>query len=394
MKRIIPLYLIKELLPPFFVNLLVFTFILLLAKVLELTELVVVKGVQPGAIIKLLGYSIPFLLSLTIPMSTLLAVLLTFLRLSGDNEITVLKSAGVGLYRLLPPVILFCLWTYLLTSYLTLTLVPAANRAFRNELLDLAKARADVSIKERVFNEDFKKMILFVNHIPLGSGRMKDIFIQDQRDEETVNVILAARGRIATDPARRNLVMQLEDGVIDRVTRDLTSTETIEFKSYDLKLDLESELAQGRLMAPDQYEMRLEEIWAAVEEFQEQNDEMHAYLYLVEAHKRFSLPFACLVLGLVAVPLGVQFRVKGRNWGITMGLAVFLVYYVLLSAGWSFGKLGYYSPALANWFPNIFVGVAALSMLRRANRESPILIVALIDRLLKWFRSTEESSES
>ncbi|MDY6850492.1 MAG: LptF/LptG family permease, partial [Thermodesulfobacteriota bacterium] len=100
MKRIIPLYLIRELLPPFFVNLLVFTFVLLLAKVLELTELVVVKGVEPATIMKLLGYSIPFLLSLTIPMSTLLAVLLTFLRLSGDNEITVLKSAGVSLYKL------------------------------------------------------------------------------------------------------------------------------------------------------------------------------------------------------------------------------------------------------------------------------------------------------
>lgn len=391
MKRIIPLYLIRELLPPFFVNLLVFTFVLLLAKVLELTELVVVKGVEPATIMKLLGYSIPFLLSLTIPMSTLLAVLLTFLRLSGDNEITVLKSAGVSLYKLLPPVILFCLWTYLLTSYLAITVVPGANQAFRNELLALAKARADISIKERVFNEDFKKMVLYVNHMPLGSDRMENIFIQDERDAEMVNVILASNGRIVTDPKQRVLIFQLFDGLIDRVDRQLTSTETINFESYDLKLNLESELAKERLKAPDQYEMNLDELWTAIEGFKKKKDMTSVFLYEMEAHKRFSLPFACLVLGLVAVPFGAQSRMKGRNWGITMGLGLFLVYYLLLSAGWSFGESGDYPPVLGMWAPNILVGAVAVYMLRQANRETSIGILSLVDRILSWFRSGQEN---
>ncbi|MEE9517309.1 MAG: LptF/LptG family permease, partial [Candidatus Adiutricales bacterium] len=113
MKRIIPLYIIKEILPPFFVSLLVFNFIMILAKILELSELVIVKGVRLDTILRFLLYSLPFSLMVTIPLSTLLAVLLAFLRLTGDNEIAVIKSAGIGLYRLLPPVILFCLWTYL-----------------------------------------------------------------------------------------------------------------------------------------------------------------------------------------------------------------------------------------------------------------------------------------
>lgn len=387
MKRVIPLYLIQELLPPFFVNLLVFTFILLLAKVLELTELVVVKGVQPGTILRLLAYSIPFFLSLTIPMSTLLAVLLTFLRLSGDNEITVLKSAGVGLYQLIPSIVLFCLWTFLLTSYMTLTLVPASNQAFRNELLALAKARADVSIKERVFNEDFTKMVLYVNQIPPDADLMRDVFIQDDRDSQTVSVILASNGRIVTDPRQRALIFELFDGVVDRVDRTLVSTETIYFNRYDLKLDIESELAKGGLKAPDQYEMDQEELWAAIDDLRDAPDRTRYNLYIMEAHKRFSLPFACIVLGLVAVPLGVQFRVKGRNWGMTMGLAVFLIYYVLLSAGWSFGESGEYPPSLGMWMPNIIIGVGALYMLRQANREAPIGLITLVNRLLGWFRS-------
>ena len=393
MKRVIPLYLIKELLPPFFVNLLVFTFVLLLARVLELTELVVVKGVQPATIGRLLGYSVPFLLSLTVPMSTLLAVLLAFLRLSGDNEITVLKSAGVGLYQLLPPVILFCLWTYLLTSYLALFLVPASNQAFRNELLVLAKARADVSIKERIFNEDFNKMVLFVNHIPVGSDKMEDIFIEDDRDREMVNVIVASTGRIATDSKRRVLIFQLFDGVIDRVDRALMSTETIHFKQYDLKLDLESELAKGRLKAPDQYEMNHEELWRAIDDFKERGDETRYLIYLMEAHKRYSLPFSCLVLGLIAVPLGVQFRSKGRNMGVSMGLAVFLVYYVLMTAGWSFGETGLYPPIVGMWMPNIVIGLGALYMLRQVNRENPVILLVWLNQAVRWFKSKNGASQ-
>ncbi len=397
MKRVIPLYIIEEIVPPFLVNLLVFTFILLLAKVLELTELVVVKGVQPGTIIRLLAYSVPFMLSLTIPMSTLLAVLLTFLRLSGDNEITVLKSAGVGLYKLLPPVLLFCLWTYLLTSWITMSVVPASNRAFRNELLALAKARADVSVKERVFNEDFNNLVLYVNHIPIGSDLMEDIFIQDERDPGVTNVIVARQGRIATDKTNRALVFQLFDGLIDRVAEDLGSTETIDFKSYDLKLDLESELGKEGLKAPDQYEMETDDLWRAIDDVKAsdgEEDRTRLFIYLMEAHKRFSLPAACLVLGLVAVPLGVQFRVRGRNWGITMGLGVFLVYYILLSAGWSFGESGLYPPILGMWMPNIVVGGAALYMLRQANREAPIGFVSLLNRIMFWLRPDNGEGDS
>jgi lipopolysaccharide export system permease protein len=349
---------------------------------LELTEMVVVKGVTPYTIIKLLGYSIPFLLSLTIPMSTLLATLLAFLRLSGDNEITVLKSAGVSLYQLLPPVFLFSLWTYLLTSYLSVTVVPAANGAFRNELLALAKARAEVSIKERIFNEDFKNMVLYINHIPIGSNIMYSVFIQDDRDEEMVNVVLATRGRIATDKKQRHLIMQLFDGVVDRVNRDLKTSETIDYDRYDLKLDLESELAKENLMKPDQYEMSTDALWKAIDEFKQ--EDIHHHLYSLEVHKRFALPFACIVLGLIAVPLGIMFRLTGRNWGIVLGLIVFLVYYILHSAGWSFGESGAYPPALGMWMPNIIIGLAAIWLLRQANRQATPNLTALLDFFNRW----------
>ena len=381
MKHIIPIYIIKEILPSFLVNLLVFTFILLMAKVLQLTELIVVRGVKTTTILNLLWLSLPFFLSMTIPMSTLLAVLMAFLRMSGDNEITVLKSAGVGLYQLIPPVLLFSLWTYLLTSYLTLSLVPAANWSFRLEVLNLAKARADVGIKERVFNADFKNMVIFVNHVSIGSDMLEDIFIQDERDPEVASVIVASRGRIATDPDAGVLVFQLLDGVIDRIYKDYESSDTIHFQRYELKMNLEGELGNPKLLRRNQSEMTNDELWQEVDRLHEIHHK-HYEVYLMDAHKRFSLPVACLVLGLVAVPLGVAFRGRGRNWGLTMGLVVFLIYYVLLSAGWSFGESEIIPPALAMWLPNIVIGIAAIYMIQRVNKEAPIKFIIFINRLV------------
>lgn len=386
MKRIIPLYIIKEILPPFFVSLLVFNFIMILAKILELSELVIVKGVKLDTILRFLLYSLPFSLMVTIPLSTLLAVLLAFLRFDSDNEITVIKSAGIGLYRLLPPVILFCLWTYLVSSYLVLYLVPYSNRAYRNELLELAKVSADISIKERIFNNDFGQMVLYVSFIDLSQGWMRDIFIRDSRDAEMDNVVVASRGRIATDKKKRILVFELFDGVIDRVE------ETISFKRYDLKLDLESALSSQHLRPPDQFELDQEDLWTVINGF-DKND-IRYYTYRLEAHKRFSLPVASLVLGLIAVPLGLQGKNRGRNWGIIMGLGVFLIYYLLFTAGLSFGETGFYPPMLAMWMPNFIVGGAAVFFLRRANREAPIRLFGLVERIGSWLKSNGRKSKS
>jgi lipopolysaccharide export system permease protein len=365
------LYLIQEMAGPFLVSLLVFTFILLMTKVLELTELLILGGVKAGDIIDLLTLSLPFFLSMTVPLSTLLGVLLCFLRLSGDNEITVLKSSGVGLYQLLPPVILFCLWAYLLTSFLTLELVPRANWSFRNKLLTLAKEKADVAVKERYFNDMFEGMVVYVNHIPVQGEYMEDLFIRDDRDEETSSVIVASRGRLATDAEKRALILQLLDGTIDRVRRDQKSTDTIFFDKYELRLSLEDQWAESGLMRRNQTELGADEIWRVAREMEASGHRQYP-IYIMEAHYRLAMPLACLVLGLIAVSLGVEFRRGGRHWGVTTGGLVYLVYYIILATGRSLGESGRFPPALAMWLPNLLTGAAGLYMLYRANNERPL----------------------
>ncbi|MDO9112085.1 MAG: LptF/LptG family permease, partial [Desulfatirhabdiaceae bacterium] len=116
------------------------------------------------------------------------------------------------------------------------------------------------------------------------------------------------------------------------------------------------------------------------------------YLTLMEFHKKFSLPFACIALGLLAVPLGIQSRSSRRYFGISLGIFFFLIYYMLLSAGWVFGEAGIYPPLLGMWFPNLVTAVAGILMLYRANLEKPAPFPAVNRGIAKIFRRIRKSA--
>ncbi|HUU42074.1 MAG TPA: LptF/LptG family permease, partial [Desulfatiglandales bacterium] len=107
MKRIINIYIFKEMLPNFAASLVVFSFLVLAGRILKLTEWMVNHGINPWEILLIIIYTLPYVLFFTLPMSTLLGSLIAFSRLNEDNEIIALKSSGVSLYQLLPPVVAF-----------------------------------------------------------------------------------------------------------------------------------------------------------------------------------------------------------------------------------------------------------------------------------------------
>jgi lipopolysaccharide export system permease protein len=100
----------------------------------------------------------------------------------------------------------------------------------------------------------------------------------------------------------------------------------------------------------------------------------HDLSFSLEFHRRFALPLSCLLLGLVGAPLGALFRQRGRMAGMTMGLGVFLAYYVVLSAGKGLGENGLISPFLAVWLPNLLTALLAVSLWTKVQREIPLSI--------------------
>ncbi len=117
-------YVFKEFFPPFAISLFFLTFVFLMTRIPEIMNLLVNYNADLGAVVMMIVFTLPRFLEFTIPMSVMVAILLTFIRMSVENEMTAMKGAGLSLYRLLPPVLVFCVLGTGLTLFVTLFAVP------------------------------------------------------------------------------------------------------------------------------------------------------------------------------------------------------------------------------------------------------------------------------
>jgi lipopolysaccharide export system permease protein len=369
---IINRYMIREFVPPFGINLFFFTFIFLITKILDITNLVVNYQVSLVSFLMLLAYSMPFFLAFITPMSVMMAVLLTFLRMSGDNEIVALKACGFNPHRFLVPVLVFCFAGWLLTTLITIVGLPWANRSYYGLSVKLAQTHVDAVIKERTFIDSFPGLMLYVNQVDLQNRTMKDIFIEDQRNPAVNNIIVAPHGRITSDPQQQAIRLILFNGAINQVALEDQSTHVISFGSYQTKLDLKEMMSGGAAKRKPLEEMSLSELKKHMQSTRGQSKAR--YKALMKYHEKFALPFACFALGLVALPLGMQTRRNTRSAGAVMGILLFLTYYILLTVGWSLGESGTLPPVAGMWAPNIVLGGIGIFLYVRLIQGRPIHI--------------------
>lgn len=369
---IINRYIFKELIPPFVINLFFLTFIFLMTKILDITNLVVNYKVSLWAIVWILIYSMPFFLQFVVPMSVMMAVLLTFLRLSGDNEIMALKAGGCHIYRLLPPVFLFALIGWAITSFMAIYALPWGKLSLKDLSFKVISSNIDIGLKERTFSDSFDGVMIYVNKIDLKSKSLMDVFIEDQRTSNLVSTVVASKGRLFSNQQDLQYRLRLYNGTINQVDLKNRSAHSINFDTYDINLDIKRIVRPVKEGEKDEEEMSVAELRRYLKNTSIKNDRY--YLALMEFHKKFSTPFACFALGLLAVPLGIQSRSARRSYGVGLGLIFFLSYYILLSAGWVFGEAGVYPPLIGMWIPNIVMGGVGFFLLRQTAREKTFQI--------------------
>jgi lipopolysaccharide export system permease protein len=368
---IINRYFFGELWQPFAANLFFFTFILLISKILEITNLVVNYGASLTAIGLLLIYSMPFFLAFVMPMSIMLAVLLTFLRMSADNEIVALKSSGVNPNRFLIPVALFCLAGWMMTLAITGFIMPWSNRAYIGLSTQLAQSHIDAIIKERTFIDSFDGIMLYVNKVDIKNRSMKDVFIEDRRNKGISNVIVAPRGRIAADASSRTIRLRLYNGAINQVDTTNQSAQAIAFGTYEMNLDLKKLIAKkGSAKRKSLDEMSISELRNHLKEYRKRDK--HYNNARMRFHQIFSLPVACFALGLLAIPLGMQSKTGKRTVGIVTGIPFFLLYYILLSVGWALGESGTLYPVVGMWAPNGIMATIGIYLYHRSLHDRPL----------------------
>ncbi|MCP4399800.1 MAG: LPS export ABC transporter permease LptF [bacterium] len=406
-------YLWKELLGPFLLGLLIFTFVLLMQQVLDLIELVINKGVRLKLVLELVLYIMPSFLVLTIPMAVLVAVLSAFGRLSTDSEITAMKASGVSLYALFVPVLLFSIAATCLTFFLYAVALPWGNHQFRVALYELARTKASIGLKEHVFNSTFPNLVIYVDEISNRNESFEGIMISDSRDPNNPQTIFARKGRLISDEKALRVLLRLEDGAshpkkitnplkyqvasfpvldillsfqkanenqelnLSRTDRDMTilqlATQYTLLKEQDRKQETEVR------RSPVQTSFELVSWWEAAVGVWKILPQLtwdsfffpgrSSSPYLVEIHKRFSIPFACIVFGLIGTPLGIQSQRAGKSGGFAISVALLLIYYIFITAGESLGDDGSLPVILAVWTPNALLGITGFILLIRAARR-------------------------
>src|SRR5256886_2811363 len=181
MGRILSRYVGREVVIPFLLGLVIFTFILFTARILKLIELVVNRGVPLLQIIKIFLYVTPAFFEVTVPMAFLLALLWGFGRLSADREITALKSCGLSFYQIALPVGICVAVVLSGTFFLTLYVRPWSNAALKQVLYEVAKTRATAGLKEKTFNDAFEGLVIYAEEIQPPGTFLRGVMIADSR---------------------------------------------------------------------------------------------------------------------------------------------------------------------------------------------------------------------
>jgi len=377
---IINRYLFAEMIGPFVINLVFFTFIFLMAEMLKITDLIVNYNIGLFTILKLLIFSTPYFLTFVIPMSIMIAILLTFLRLSNDNEIIALKSAGISIYRLLPPVLTFCFIGFIFTIFMSLYGMRWSGMAIKEITFKIISSNIDIGLKERTFNDNFKNIMLYVNKIDVKTKELIDVFIEDKMSKEVISTIVAPKGKLLSNPERYIYNLRLYNGLINNVDLKTRSTYTTMFKMYDLSLDLKK-IAVSVATRKHRKEMSIGELRRYLKNVKKKD--WKYYKALMEVHKKFSIPFACFALGLLAVPLGIHSKSAKQSSGLVIGLLFFLIYYLMLSAGMVFGETGAYPPFIGMWMPNLVMLSVGIYLLIKTANERYIRIDLFISCIKK-----------
>jgi lipopolysaccharide export system permease protein len=369
MQQVIDRYLLREIAVPFVMVVSVLTFVLLMGKILQVMDLLINRGARFADIALLMGYLLPSFLIFTLPIALLIAILIGIGRLSGDNEITILKMSGVSLLRLSVPVAGAAVAVFLVTAVTNLLLVPYGNVASRNHLYEMARQKASIGIREKVFIDDFRGLLLYADQIPVKGDFLEGVLISDNRISREPSTILARRARLISDPDTRALILRLEEGSTHTIDAGLKNYRRADFRQYDLRLDLASTLSESAQRQEKRgADMTLVELLAALRSSTLRDAAIREMA--LELHKKLAIPFSCFVFALLGLPLSIRAHRSVRARGFTIGLAIVLLYYLLSLIGEALVETGRLAPVIGAWGPNVVFGLAGLALFALAAGET------------------------
>lgn len=366
-------YFIREIAGPTLVGFLGYTGFMLIRGLVLFSDLVFQSPDPLGDTFRILGFSFPHIVVLTLPVAFLLGLLIAFGRLSADSEIVALRASGVDLLRLYRPVAVLALSVTVATLVLIQEAVPRGNRRLFEMRLRLMTFAVAQRIAPGVFSPEFGGKSIYVEGAAPDRRSLTGLFVVDRSPEsDGERLTLAPRGQLEIDEEEGRLWLRLDEATSHHVGSDPRKYD-VSLGTVRLLLQETGGLRPGGADRPREKllrEQRLGELLRTARVTAQ--SEVERRLAWVEIQKKFALPAAGLVFGLVGLPLGLATRRGGRAAGFAVSVVIVLGYYVLLAIGEARAIEGRLSPALAMWLPDLLLTLFGLLALRRIRRDRPL----------------------
>ncbi|SHO46910.1 LptF/LptG family permease [Desulfopila aestuarii] len=359
-------YLATEMLAPFFAAFLIMNGVFFLVKLIPFLNFALDFGIGFADFIRLFSYMLPNMLLYTVPMAAMMGTIICFSRLSNDTEILALKAGGISIYQILPSVIIVAFTIAIATSYVSISLIAKSETSLKQLTYQLLKEKMDRGIREGQFTEALGDLVVHVGEIDRATGEWKNVWVSDMRGQKTPAVTMASSGSMVSDIRQMNVTILLRNGSLHRP--DGPNAQIVNFEKYVINIPLQ---LPARAKVNEKNTYTLSELLVATQKYGPNTEKGRNML--VEFHKRLVLPFGCLIMSLLGLPLGLLAGPGKKAIGIPLGLATFILYYVLFSTFKNMAEEGAGSILLLMWLPNTMFLIGAIYSIRRVAEEQPIL---------------------
>jgi LPS export ABC transporter permease LptF/LPS export ABC transporter permease LptG len=357
--RILTRYILGEILSHALIGCALFTFILFMPRLPQILEMVVRNSSTFSNVAAIFLFTLPNLFWVTIPMSVLVGILLGLSRLAADSEIIAMRASGLGIGYFVRVASIVAVGGALLGLVNSLYVAPRANQAILNMERSLAASQASYEIQPRIFIEEFRNFVLYVQDVRGGTGaaNWRQVFMADVSDPAQPRITTAESATVVNESSQE-LLMRLRDGARHETVAGPPQQYNIStFTTTDLPLRLgpQSGVHLGR-MDTAIYAVPTRTLLTRIQG-------PDGKRYLIELHNRFSYPVACLVLMLLGVPLGVVSRRGGKSSGFIFTILLVVAYYLLSYTGVALARQDKFPVFLGVWLANIVFAVSGIFLL-------------------------------
>jgi len=371
-------WLLGQIIPPMLFAISAFTVISLSVGVMfDLIRKIVEFGLPLFLALKVLFFSLPSFLVLSFPMAVLLSTLLAYGKLSNNSELLALKSLGVKTSRIISPAIAISIFMTGLTFYFNDNLVPASNKLAETTLrAGIGSSFSEESGKENIMFSRYGSRINSETKKPTKNNSklthifysqwyenkiMKNVTVLDFSREDFQQILKAKTGRFD----KKSSSWIFSDGSIVSINSGGQTT-NIQFKEYTYPF-VEGPMELAKIPS-DANRMTLKQAIQAEKIYKKTGNLKEVRRIKVRIQEKFTLPFACLVFGLIGSSLGSKSNLRSsKSQGFGLSVILILIYYVMSFIFSSFGVKGILNPILAAWLPVLISLGGGIYLLRKSS---------------------------